>query len=73
MLRKIAMLFAVCLVCMPLGGLASSAGGGPQGYLTQANALTDSWMLDPALMLILCILLLAISQVFGQRRQVVTH
>ena len=71
MLRKIAMLFAVCLVCMPLGGLASSAGGGPKGYLTQANVLTDSWMLDPALMLILCILLLAISKVSSQRRRVV--
>ena len=69
MLRKMAMLFAVCLICMPLGGLVSSAGGGPQGYVTQANTLTDSWMLDPALMLVLCILLLAISKVSYQRRR----
>ena len=71
MLRKTAMLFAMCLICMPLGGLVSSAGGGPQGYVTQANALTDSWMLDPALMLVLCILLLAISVVSCRRRRAV--
>jgi len=63
------MLFAMCLICMPLGGLASSAGGGPQGYVTQANALTDGWMLDPALMLVLCVLLLAILHVSRQRRR----
>jgi hypothetical protein len=62
MLCKTAMLVAVCLICMPLGGLVSSAGGGPQGYITQANALTDSWMLDPALMLVVCVLLLAVSK-----------
>jgi len=61
------MLFAVCLICMPLGGLAASAGGGPQGYVTQANALTDSWMIDPAMMLITCVLMLAISHVARQR------
>ncbi len=72
MLRKTAMLVAVCLICMPLGGLVSSAGGGPQGYVTQANALTDTWMLDPALMLVVCILLLAVSKVASQRRRAVT-
>ena len=68
MLRKTAMLVAVCLICMPLGGLVSSAGGGPQGYVTQANALTDSWMIDPALMLVVCIMLLGISRSVQQRR-----
>lgn len=72
MLRKIAMTFAVCFICMPLGGLVSSAGGGPKGYVTQANALTDSWMLDPALMLVVCVLLLAVSKVSSQRRKAVT-
>ncbi len=69
MLRKIFMLVAVCLICMPLGGLVSSAGGGPQGYVTPANALMDSWMLDPALMLALCILLLAVSKSNQHRRR----
>ena len=68
MLRKMARMVAVCLVCMPLGGLVSSAGGGPQGYVTQANALTDSWMLDPAMMLVVCVLLLAISKSNQYRR-----
>ena len=62
MLRKTFMLVAVCLVCMPLGGLVSSAGGGPQGYVTPANALMDSWMLDPALMLVLCVMLLTLAK-----------
>ena len=68
MLRKAAMMVAVCLVCMPLGGLVSSAGGGPQNYVTQANPMTDTWMLDPALMLVVCILLLAISKSNQYRR-----
>ena len=72
MLRKTARLVAACLICMPLGGLVSSAGGGPQGYVTQANTLTDSWMFDPAMMLIVCILLLAISKLSCQRRRTVT-
>ena len=63
MFRKCAMVAAVMIVCMPIGGLTAS-GTVPQTHvIATAEPVDQPWLVAPARLLFLCAALLVMAKV----------
>ena len=63
MFRKCAMVAAVMIVCMPIGGLTAS-GPAPQTHVVAtAEPVDQPWLVAPARLLFLCAVLLVMAKV----------
>jgi hypothetical protein len=68
MLRKTAVVIAVWMICMPIGGLTASGPVEPHHPLATASPVDHPWLVGPLQLLLLCLVLLLGSWVERRHR-----
>ena len=69
MICKFAMLLAVCMVCMPIGGLTASGSTLPAEPIATACPVSSPWLIEPAPILLLCVVLLFLARIDYRHKQ----
>ena len=67
--RKLVMLLAGLMICMPIGGLTTPETVASADQITTSDPVANPWMIDPVRLLLLCAVLLVMSRVEQYHRR----